>query len=175
MRLSRLVTSHLLEEFVCAIYGKFAWLQPWSAAHGRALLRLRQRRLPHRPPKQPPCPPSRRQNPQQRLRRPCRCQGGHADLCLQGWLHHERGVLQGACSGRKGIDQQATAKAAAGAKPAATAAPGGGAGKVWANEDSKIYHCPGTRFYGTTKNGKYMSEADAKAAGMHGANNKSCS
>ncbi|MEQ6475457.1 hypothetical protein [Comamonas sp. wu1-DMT] len=82
---------------------------------------------------------------------------------------------KGACSGRKGIDQDATAKAAAGGKPAATAAPGGGAGKVWANEDSKIYHCPGTRFYGTTKNGKYMSEADAKAAGMHGANNKSCS
>lgn len=82
---------------------------------------------------------------------------------------------KGACSGRKGIDQQATAKAAAGAKPAAAAAPGGGAGKVWANEDSKIYHCPGTRFYGTTKNGKYMSEADAKAAGMHGANNKTCS
>lgn len=82
---------------------------------------------------------------------------------------------KGACSGRKGIDQQATAKAAAGAKPASTAAPGGGAGKVWANEDSKIYHCHGTRFYGTTKNGKYMSEADAKAAGMHGANNKSCS
>ncbi|MBS3020568.1 hypothetical protein DJFAAGMI_03330 [Comamonas sp. PE63] len=82
---------------------------------------------------------------------------------------------KGACSGRKGIDQEATAKAAAGAKPAATAAPGGGAGKVWANEDSKIYHCPGTRFYGTTKNGKYMSEADAKAAGMHGANNKTCS
>ena len=82
---------------------------------------------------------------------------------------------KGACSGRKGIDQDATAKAAAGGKPAATAAPGGGAGKVWANEDSKIYHCPGTRYYGTTKNGKYMSEADAKAAGMHGANNKSCS
>jgi len=82
---------------------------------------------------------------------------------------------KGACSGHKGIDQQATAKAAAGAKPASTAAPGGGAGKVWANEDSKIYHCHGTRFYGTTKNGKYMSEADAKAAGMHGANNKSCS
>lgn len=82
---------------------------------------------------------------------------------------------KGACSGRKGIDQDATAKAAAGAKPAKAAAAGGGAGKVWANEDSKIYHCPGTRYYGTTKNGKYMSEAEAKAAGMHGANNKTCS
>ena len=82
---------------------------------------------------------------------------------------------KGACSGHKGIDQDATAKAAAGAKPAKAAAAGGGAGKVWANEDSKIYHCPGTRYYGTTKNGKYMSEAEAKAAGMHGANNKTCS
>lgn len=82
---------------------------------------------------------------------------------------------KGACSGRKGIDQDATAKAAAGAKPAKAAAAGGGAGKVWANEDSKVYHCPGTRYYGTTKNGKYMSEAEAKAAGMHGANNKTCS
>lgn len=82
---------------------------------------------------------------------------------------------KGACSGRKGIDQDATAKAAASAKPAKAMAAGGGAGKVWANEDSKIYHCPGTRYYGTTKAGKYMSEADAKAAGMHGANNKTCS
>lgn len=82
---------------------------------------------------------------------------------------------KGACSGRKGIDQDATAKAAASAQPAKAMAAGGGAGKVWANEDSKIYHCPGTRYYGTTKAGKYMSEADAKAAGMHGANNKSCS
>ena len=82
---------------------------------------------------------------------------------------------KGACSGRKGIDQDATAKAAAGAKMAKTPAPGGGAGKVWVNEDTKIYHCPGTRYYGQTKAGKYMSEAEAKAAGMHGANNKTCS
>ena len=64
---------------------------------------------------------------------------------------------------------------AAGAKMAKTPAPGGGAGKVWVNEDTKIYHCPGTRYYGQTKAGKYMSEAEAKAAGMHGANNKTCS
>ncbi|CAM4250726.1 signal protein [Comamonas aquatilis] len=68
----------------------------------------------------------------------------------------------------------AAATPAPAAKTAKTAAAGGGAGKVWANEDSKIYHCQGSRFYGTTKNGKYMTEAEAKAAGMHGANNKTC-
>jgi biotin carboxyl carrier protein len=37
-------------------------------------------------------------------------------------------------------------------------------GKVWVNLDSGIYHKKG-RWYGKTKNGKFMSEAEAKAAG----------
>jgi hypothetical protein len=43
--------------------------------------------------------------------------------------------------------------------------PGGGAGKVWLNTASNVYHCPGTKYYGTTKAGAYMTEADAKAKG----------
>jgi hypothetical protein len=37
-------------------------------------------------------------------------------------------------------------------------------GMVWVNTDSGIYH-KGGRWYGKTKTGKFMSEADAKAAG----------
>jgi len=105
---------------------------------------------------------------------------------------------QGACKGHKGIKTwygkaagaaapaAAAMPAAAPAKdaaktptaapaPAKTAAPGGGAGKVWANDETKVYHCMGDRYYGKTKKGEYMTEADAKAKGMHASHNKACS
>lgn len=71
------------------------------------------------------------------------------------------------------------AAAAPAAKKAATAMPtvaaaGGGDGKVWVNEKSKTYHCEGTKFYGKTKTGEYMAEADAKAKGNHPAGGKAC-
>ena len=104
---------------------------------------------------------------------------------------------KGACKGHKGIDKSgganaapaaaakaapaAAAPAAAAPKtgavpaPAKTAAPGGGAGKVWANNNTKVYHCQGDRYYGTTKNGEYLTVADAKAKGFSPAkNSKNC-
>jgi hypothetical protein len=32
---------------------------------------------------------------------------------------------------------------------------------VWVNTETHIYHKEGSRFYGTTKKGKYMTEAAA--------------
>ena len=61
--------------------------------------------------------------------------------------------------------------------PAATPAAGGGAGQVWVNTGSKTkaYHCQGSKWYGTTKQGKYMSASDAQAAGYHASKGEKCS
>ena len=45
---------------------------------------------------------------------------------------------------------------------------------VWANEKSRVYHCPGTRYFGATKRGRYLSEAIALERGYRGAGGKRC-
>jgi hypothetical protein len=52
--------------------------------------------------------------------------------------------------------------------PAATpAVPPPAPGMVWVNEDTKVFHREGDRWYGNTKKGKYMTESDAIKAGYH--------
>ena len=58
---------------------------------------------------------------------------------------------------------------AAGGTSKSQPAPAAGSGQVWVNLDTKIYHREGDRWYGKTKNGKYMSEQDAIAAGYRAA------
>ena len=126
---------------------------------------------------------------------------GSTGLCKDG-TYTTNATKKGACAGHKGVktwtggDAPAAAATAAttttAAAPAATAtaakpakaataaasavpAAGGGPGMVWVNSSSKVYHCSGTKYYGTTKQGSYMTEAAAKAAGNHADHGKSCS
>jgi hypothetical protein len=66
----------------------------------------------------------------------------------------------------------AAAKSSAKTTPAAAPQGSPGAGMVWVTLDSGVYHYEGTRYYGKTKNGKYMPESDAIAAGYHAAKNE---
>ncbi len=59
-------------------------------------------------------------------------------------------------------------------QPAAQQAPGAAPDKVWVNISTRVYHCPGDRYYGRTKDGRYMTEPDAKASGAHGPRGATC-
>jgi hypothetical protein len=52
-----------------------------------------------------------------------------------------------------------------GVRESVTPAPGGGNGLVWVNSKTHVYHSQKSRWYGTTKEGKYMTEDEAKADG----------
>ena len=91
----------------------------------------------------------------------------------------------GACRGHGGVQSwgatsTATSPVATPPPPAgatsqrSAASPGGGAGQVWVNTASKVYHCPNDRWYGKTKHGSYMSEAAARAEGARPDHGKAC-
>jgi hypothetical protein len=46
--------------------------------------------------------------------------------------------------------------------------------RVWVNTRSGVYHCPGSRYYGNTKAGKFTSEAEARVAGNRPAYGRAC-
>jgi hypothetical protein len=93
----------------------------------------------------------------------------------------------GACRGHGGVQSWGASEAttipmsapAQAAAPAPTtgrrAAPVPAVGQVWVNTDSRVYHCPGTRWYGKTKQGSYMSETQAQAQGAKPDHGKACS
>ncbi|HGL6714696.1 hypothetical protein NTJ56_30245 [Burkholderia contaminans] len=132
---------------------------------------------------------------------PASAPAGTTGLCKDGSFY-SGASKKGACAGHKGVKTwygassaaaasapaAAPATAASAAAPAsgtapaksaaattAAAAPGGGPGKVWANDSTKVYHCSTDKYYGKTKHGSYMSEADAKAKGYHASHGKACS
>ena len=46
--------------------------------------------------------------------------------------------------------------------------------RVWVNTKSGVYHCPGSRYYGNTKSGRYMSQSEARDAGYRPAYGAAC-
>ena len=132
---------------------------------------------------------------------PAAAPSGSTGLCKDG-SYTSNETKKGACAGHKGVKDWFGSKTAAAEAPAKVAAPasapavaaaktapattkaavpsmapaaGGGPGQVWVNSSSKVYHCSGTKYYGKTKQGEYMTEAAAKTAGNHADHGKACS
>src|SRR5215469_1672308 len=118
-------------------------------------------------------------------RRCARAKHRHGDRYLQGRHRLYRDEAGRRLSRPGGVQSwsEATSPAIApsqpGTQPAptttqrATPAPTG-AGQVWVNTASKVYHCPGTRWYGKTQQGSYMPEAEARAQGARPDHGKAC-
>ena len=130
---------------------------------------------------------------------PASAPAGSTGLCNDG-TYYTGATKKGACRGHKGVKDwygptaatpEKTPAVAVAPTPATAPAPvpaakatatantvapaaGGGPGQVWLNTSSNVYHCPGTKWYGTTKAGAYMTEAEAKAKGAHADHGKVC-
>jgi hypothetical protein len=91
-------------------------------------------------------------------------------------LLHVR-VLSASTAGRAPTSTQSSRGAS---RPSTTSIPargtaqGGNAGQVWLNTSSRVYHCPGSRYYGATAHGEYVTEAEAVRRGARPVGGRSC-
>ena len=46
--------------------------------------------------------------------------------------------------------------------------------RVWVNQSTKVYHCPGSEYYGKTQNGEFMEEAQARGYGNRAVGSRAC-
>ncbi len=121
--------------------------------------------------------------------------GAATGMCKDG-TEYTGAAKRGACRGHRGLkdwyadseekEDQIAAPAAKSSTPykkadaaepparKTQAAPAAGSGQVWVNTNSKIYHCEGSHFYGNTKEGEYMSEAQAQGKGYVANRRKEC-
>lgn len=72
------------------------------------------------------------------------------------------------------LAQQTSSPPAKPFQPQTTQAAGAGPDKVWVNTATNVYHCPGARFYGRTKEGRYMTEPQARTSGAHPSRGQTC-
>jgi len=90
---------------------------------------------------------------------------GKKESALSRWRHNK----QEAKSSATGSASKAEAKTMTHETVASKTPPS--PGMVWVNTSSKVYHKAGSKWYGKTKHGKWMSEADAEKAGYKAAKN----
>jgi hypothetical protein len=72
------------------------------------------------------------------------------------------------------VPDSSAAKAAKGLDSLAPALARGGQTKVWVNTKSRVYHCPGSKYYDNSGSGMFSTEQAAVAAGHRAAYGRRC-
>ena len=93
---------------------------------------------------------------------------GHAYLSFPFRLMSSfRAAEQEARDAGRGLWSSGDAVPSAQATPAASI-------RVWVNTASNVYHCPGTRYYGQTTRGMYLTQTEAQQNGYRAAYGREC-
>jgi len=84
----------------------------------------------------------------------------------------DRDGAQGEGNGQPPVQHPSRSRIRSEASSGSTA--GNPSARVWVNTNSGVYHCPGTRWYGATKDGTYMAQAEAQKRGYRPSYGKLC-